>query len=132
MPFDDTTQYLTKPSLEGLSWVLKHLRVLLPDHVWDYNHYLVKLDKRSIEFDGHIILEAQKKLPHCKSVGCAVGVYRLIYGRDLDDDAEASGMSTQTFDRIFYGEGHLYKKRFEEVTELDVAQKLDEWLAKKK
>jgi len=115
-----------------LSWVLKHLRVLLPDHVWDYNHYLVKLDKRSIEFDGHIILEAQKKLPHCKSVGCAVGVYRLIYGRDLDDDAEASGMSTQTFDRIFYGEGHLYKKRFEEVTELDVAQKLDEWLAKKK
>jgi hypothetical protein len=116
MPFDSKPAVpvapdLTKPSLEGLSWLLRH--EMPAKFSWDYR-ILVGFDRQT-----------------CGTTGCALGLAEFTWGRSSVEVAYPFGMPEEDADRIFYSAG-TYGCRWHEVTAEMVADKIDEYLAEHK
>lgn len=79
----ETKPDLSKPSLKGLAWLLRHPWNWPVNFEWDY-----------MTVGNEIVSAAQREVEHaplpevpCGSAGCAVGVARLVWGLDACSDA---------------------------------------------
>ncbi len=68
-PALDERPDLSKPSLEALAWLLRHLPTELPEWKWDYANIW--------HYTG----------PHCGTAGCAIGVARAVWGEKYYTDS---------------------------------------------
>ncbi len=99
--------------LRKLAWVLRHLHEILPNHTYD--HSRIERDVR------------------CGTAGCAYGVCRIIWPKQF----KASGFPQAKADRNFLKGAYdrffhetAYEKPVSAVTESDVADAIDAYLAR--
>lgn len=122
MPFDDseflkTVPDLSAPSLEGLSFLLRHRDRWPEDHRWAFQYGLLMKDS--------------------ETVGCALGIAQLIWGLPIcamksHHVAALFGMEDEDFGRIFHSEGRSYgyaPLQPADVTPEQVADAIDRYLA---
>lgn len=107
-PFDYRVLTPGHDGLRKLAWVLRHPEVWPQDHTWDFGTIL-------------------RREP-CGTVGCAMGVAQLMWGKQIWLYREAPfDMKRVDYDNIFT-EGLIYGKGCA-VTPLDVADAIDRYLA---
>jgi hypothetical protein len=121
----ETKPDLSKPSVEGLSYLLRHSEEW-PKHRWNFSRVCDKTD--------------------CGTVGCALGVAITKWPAEMSRELRPDDGYTEAFVRLtgmdqkaangifrnwnFIGEG--YGKHNSQITELDVADKIDTYLAARK
>lgn len=101
----ETKPDLSKPSLEGLSWLL---RQQMPDNFrWEFKHYCE---------------------PHeCGTVGCALGLGKIFWNKHLE--AEDFNMPLLTFNALFFSAYTYHTWDHRKVTPIMVADRIDAYLA---
>lgn len=114
---------LTEPSLEGLSWLLRHQERWGTYHHWDFHH--------CFRYEG------------CRTSGCAIGLATVFWPQllsDLDGEpyfnlAGVLNMSPLDFDTIFNNgsiETTYHVERDGDVTPVMVADAIDKYLAERR
>jgi hypothetical protein len=128
MPFDTLTYAqtnaarpdLSKPSLEGLSWILRHQ--MPKGHRWDFTKIMYREDSEG-----------------CGTAGCAFGIALMVWPeleeQYWDQIAEALGTVAYFTTRLFSAEPFLTMREYgvppEAVTAAMVADKIDAHLRDK-
>lgn len=120
MPLDstdfviETKPDLSKPSLEGLSWLLQHLSTELPTHKYEHYHFAT----------------AGK----CGTAGCAYGICQIVWPDAFPPDLDI--MEGVRADRIFGRNAYVtifstyaYRCSPWDVTPQMVADRIDAYLA---
>lgn len=109
----ETKPDLSKPSLEGLSWLLR--REMPKNHTWNF----------AISFE----------LTECGTAGCALGVARCIWGTPIfrnNDPWRIFGIPHDEYKKIFHaGASSWYGVPDNCVTPTMVADRIDAYLAQR-
>lgn len=104
---------LSRPSLAGLSYALRHLAEVAPGHAYDHNHYA--------------------RPTCCGTSGCAIGVAQVLWPEEIGEVSGRFGsVSSHYFgNEAFHGIFSTNAYSAEEVvTPERVADRIDEWLSK--
>lgn len=101
----ETKPDLSKPSLEGLSWLLRHLPA---DHEWSFS-----------DVGG-------PKRGGCGSFGCAYGLMRVVWGKPRNPYWELLGITVKDEEFFFLHGRYDVPDAF--VTPTMVADRIDEFL----
>lgn len=102
----ETKPDLSKPSLEGLSWLLRHLPA---NHKWDFNTV------------------GGPRSRGCGSYGCAYGLMFSVWGRSAQPFWKRLGITSHV-EESFFLHGR-YSVPDEDVTHTMVADRIDAYLA---
>lgn len=117
MPFDpvgyvQTKPDLSKPSLEGLAWLLRHPEEW-SSHIWDYRSTDAKYWR------------ANEYADHCGTAGCAIGLAREVWDWARCDKAGLNLGSKDSWQQRIFNR-HSFG---EEITAEIVAGRIDDYLA---